>query len=103
MIFSRQRNLIFRDVVISGVTIERKTEARFLGVIIDNKLNWSQHISAMKMKMARYIGIMYKLNKYLPLEARLQIYHSFVQSHLNYCSLLWGFAAKSHIETLFVK
>ena len=103
MIFSRQRNLSFRDVVISGVTIERKTEARFLGVIIDNKLNWSQHISAMKMKMARYIGVMYKLKKYLPLEARLQIYHSFVQSHLNYCSLVWGFAAKSHIETLFVK
>ena len=103
MIFSRQRNLIFRDVVISGVTIERKTEARFLEVIIDNKLNWSQHISAMKMKMARYIGVMYKLKKYLPLEARLQIYHSFVQSHLNYCSLVWGFAAKSHIETLFVK
>ena len=53
--------------------------------------------------MARYIGVMYKLKKYLPLEARLQIYHSFVQSHLNYCSLVWGFAAKSHIETLFVK
>ncbi len=49
------------------------------------------------MKMARYIGVMYKLKKYLPLEARLQIYHSFVQSHLNYCSLVWGFAAKSHI------
>ena len=29
MIFSRQRNLNYRDVTISGVTIERKTEARF--------------------------------------------------------------------------
>ena len=57
----------------------------------------------MKMKMSRYIGVMYKLKKYLPLEARLQIYQSFVQSHLNYCSLVWGFAAKSHIESLFVK
>ena len=103
MIFSRQRNLNYRDVTISGVTIERKTEARFLGVIIDDKLNWSYHISAMKMKMSRYIGVMYKLKKYLPLEARLQIYQSFVQSHLNYCSLVWGFAAKSHIESLFVK
>ena len=26
-----------------------------------------------------------------------------MQSHLNYCSLVWGFAAKSHIESLFVK
>ena len=103
MIFSRQKSINYRDVVISGVTIERKTEARFLGVILDEKLSWSQHIAAVKMKMSRYIGIMYKLKKHLPLEARLQIYHSFVQSHLNYCSLIWGFAAKAHIESLFVK
>ena len=37
MIFSRQRNLNFRDVVISGATLERKTEARFLAVTIDNR------------------------------------------------------------------
>jgi len=37
MIFSRQRNLNFRDVVIYGATLERKTEARFLAVIIDNR------------------------------------------------------------------
>ena len=103
MIFSRQKSINYRNVVISGVTIERKTEARFLGVILDEKLSWSQHIAAVKMKMSRYIGIMYKLKKHLPLKARIQIYHSFVQSHLNYCSLIWGFAAKAHIESLFVK
>ena len=44
---------------------------------------------------------MYKIKHKLPLSARLQIFHSFVQSHLNFCSLIWGFAAKSHIESLF--
>ena len=53
--------------------------------------------------MLRYIGIMYKIKKYLPLKARLHIYHSFVQSHLNYCSLVWGFACKSSIKALFSK
>ena len=46
---------------------------------------------------------MYKIKKFLPLNARLQIYHSFVQSHANYCSLVWGFTSKSNIETLFAK
>ena len=46
---------------------------------------------------------MYKLKKLLPLHARLQIFHSFVQSHINYCSLVWGFSCKSNIETLFSK
>ena len=103
IIFSRQNNHAYREVFIAGAKIERKTEARFLGVIVDEKLNWSQHISAIKTKMTRYIGLMYKLKRYLPLSARLQIYHSFVQSHLNFCSLVWGFAAKSNIESLFRK
>ena len=36
-----------------------------------------------------------------PLSARLNIYHSLVQSHINYCSLIWGFTTKSNIESIF--
>ncbi len=53
--------------------------------------------------MSRYIGVMYKIKKYLPLQSRLQIYHSLIQSHINYCSLVWGFSAKSNIDSLFSK
>ena len=45
---------------------------------------------------------MHRIKHHLPLKVRLQIYHSFIQSHVNYCSLVWGFAAKSHIESLFI-
>ena len=51
--------------------------------------------------MARYQGILYKLKSILPQAVRLSIFHSFIQSHLNYCSLIWGFASKSNIELLF--
>ena len=83
--------------------IERKTDTRFLGVIIDESLNWFRHVKTVLSKMSRYVGIMYKIKRYLPLTARLQIYHSFVQSHLNFCSLLWGFTSKSSIDALFSK
>ena len=63
----------------------------------------NQHIKALQSKMCRYVGVMYRLKKYLPLQSRLQIYHSFVQSHINYCSLVWGFSAKSNINLLFSK
>ena len=46
---------------------------------------------------------MYKIKKFLPLNIRLQIYHSFVQTHVNYCSLVWGFSIKSNLEALFAK
>ena len=51
--------------------------------------------------MSRYIGIMYRIKPFIPLKARIQIYHSFVQSHLNYCSLVWGFTTRTNIESLF--
>ena len=51
--------------------------------------------------MSRYVGTMYKLKNILPLKARLMIYNSLVQSHLNYCSLIWGTSSKSNIEKLF--
>ena len=104
MIFSRSRSVDLPDsLIISNTPIERKSEARFLGVIIDESLNWSRHVKTVLSKMSRYVGIMYKIKRYLPLTARLQIYHSFVQSHLNFCSLLWGFTSKSSIDALFSK
>ena len=100
MIFSRQRNIGNFNLVINKVPIELKSEARFLGVIIDDKLTFRKHISALKAKMSRYIGVMYKLKFLLPIKVRLLIYRSFIQSHLNFCSLVWGFAAKSFINEL---
>ena len=65
------------------------------GVIVDEKLKWTKHISVLKSKMTKYLGIVYKLKFIIPLKARLLIYQSFVHSHLNFCSSVWGFAAKS--------
>lgn len=104
MLFTSSRNRPPNiDINMAGTVIERKTEARFLGVIVDDKLTWSNHITALKTKMMRYVGVMYKIKRHLPIKVRLQIFQSFVQSHLNYCSLIWGFAAKSLIDSLFCK
>ena len=94
MIFSTAQNTeLPQPLVISGIPIERVYESKFLGVIIDDSLNWTRHVKTVQSKMARYIGILYKIKKYLPLQARLQIYHSLIQSHVNYCSLVWGFSS----------
>ena len=101
MIFSRQQIVQNPTLKINNFQIKWVNEARFLGVIIDEKLTWSAHIRAIKSKMSRYVGIMYKIRSKVPVNIRLQIFHSFVQSHLNFCSLVWGFTNKSNIDMLF--
>lgn len=103
MLFSRKTIRQAPQVIINNVHITRVHEAKFLGVILDEKLSWSNHIKALKGKMARYVGIMYRIRSHVPLQVRVQIFHSFVQSHLNFCALVWGFAAKSHIDSLFTQ
>ena len=103
MLFSRKNTIQTPLVLINNVQINRVNEAKFLGVILDEKLSWSSHIKALKAKMARYVGIMYRIRPHIPLQVRVQIFHSFVQSHLNFCSLVWGFAARSHINSLFTQ
>ena len=104
MLFTRARNLNLDSFApkIANIPIERKRVARFLGVLVDDRLTWSNQISAIKTKMSRFIGTLYKLKSTLPLTVRLTIYNSLVQSHLNYCSLLWGTSCKSNIEKLFI-
>ena len=101
MIFAKQKIDNTRNIFINNTRIERKSEAKFLGVILDEKLSWASHIKAMRSKMSRYVGVIYRIKNLCPVRVRLQIFHCFVQSHLNFCPLVWGFAAKSHIESLF--
>lgn len=103
MIFSRARNLDTGQFNprIAGTLIEHKRETCFLGVLMDDRLTWSKHIGAIKSKMSRFIGVIFKLKSIIPISARLTIYNSLVQSHMNYCSLIWGTSCKSNIEKLF--
>ena len=56
---SRSINGIFID----GNKIMEVTETKFLGVIIDCKLNWSPHITYISKKVAKGVGIILKARK----------------------------------------
>ena len=104
MIFSscKIENIPFTPKIFN-YEIERKINARFLGIIIQENLSWRNHIMAVKAKMSRYVGVLYKLKSIIPFSARKNIFQSFVQSHLNYCPLVWGLGSKSSIEPLFTE
>ena len=62
-----------------------------------DKLKWTNHVSAVRTQMSRFLGVKFKIKSRLPLKVRLQSFQSCIQSHLNFFSLLWGFSAKSQI------
>ena len=56
MVFTTKINKI-EDIVlrVEGQTIERVTQTKFLGVIIDEKLTWRNHVNYISTKIAKGI------------------------------------------------
>ena len=100
MIFTNKRKEDI-NINIGGVRIKQSDQERFLGIIIDSKLNWTQHIKHLTTKVSRNAGILYKLKGLVPNSALKMIFNSFVQSHLYYCSTVWGLKSKNSLNALF--
>ena len=94
-----QQNL---SIQINNTHIEEKNVISFLGVQIDNKLNWKAHITHISNKFSKAIAILRLVRYYYPQNVLKLIYMSLVYSHINYCNLIWGAAEDGIIEPLFI-
>ena len=74
------------------------SNVNFLGLTLDENLNWKQHKQKTPNKCSRIIGIINKLKHYLPIHIKLTLYHVLIQPHLTYCILVWGFNCERLIE-----
>ena len=60
-----------------------------LGVYLDKKLSFHQHIKEKTTKASKGIGVTKKLNNVLPKKVSSSIYKSFVRPHLDYGDILY--------------
>ena len=65
--------------------IKESSHIKYLSVILDNKLIWSEYIGYVKNKLAKGIGIICKARKYLTKKALLTLYNTFIFPYLIYC------------------
>ena len=101
MLFSFKRNVPKLSIKINNYELEEKSEINFLGVQIDNKLNWKAHITHVCSKVSKSIAILRLVRSIFPKYILKMIYMSLVFTYLNYCNLIWGAAHYSIIEPLF--
>ena len=91
MIFSTpQRQVTYPEIYLNEIKIDFVTTFNYLGIIIDEKLNFKTHIDMITNKISRVVGIMKKLKNFLPKSALIHIYNSLILSHINYGLVVWG-------------
>ena len=65
---------------------------KYLGVIIVTKLKWISHITFVKNKVAKGIGIIRRARPLLNKSALKIFNHTFIYPYLTYCVEVWGSA-----------
>ena len=89
-------------IAINGAKINQVYKAKFLGVVIDDKLNWSDHIKYVVQKISKGIGIIIKARKYFNQDTLLSLYNTMVLPFISYCIHVWGKAANTHIGKIHI-
>lgn len=70
----------------NGVEIERVTEMRYLGVILDEKLSMYPHVNDLCSKLNKKFYILKRCGRKLTCYSRICYYNSIVLPSIDYCS-----------------
>ena len=90
------------NIALGDHEISLNDENKFLGLVIDKKVNFESHIRTVCRKVSRSIGILYKLKEFVPQKVLVNIYYSLVYPYLLYGNLVWGGSFHSHLQPLFL-
>ena len=78
-------------LMINNTEIERVTEFNFLGLTVNEYMNWNSHTQKIANKISRTLGVMNRLKRHLPISAMKLMYDSLILSHLQFGITNWGF------------
>lgn len=82
--------------------VERVTEFKYLGLMIDSKLKWDTHLSNIKNKIIPYIFVLKQLKHTIPESTLLMIYNSYILSQILYLNCIWSGCAMYRLNELFI-
>ena len=98
----RMQNNIELKLILDENVLERVDSTKFLGVYLDNKLNWSYHLDYIASKISKGLGMMSRCRKILSNDVLLLLYYSLIYPYLIYCSIVWGGACLSALHKIEV-
>jgi hypothetical protein len=88
------------NIALGAHHINRVNCAKFLGLYIDDKLTWGDHIDHVAKKIASGSYALNNVKRSLSVANLKLLYHSLVHSHLTYGTALWGSAYQYKLHKL---
>ena len=90
VLFSRKRQVQTHPVlIIRNIQVERVPYQKYLGIILDNKLDFKQHIDNTVSKVNKGISMIKELRHSLPLKSLVTVYKAFLRPLIDYGDIIY--------------
>ena len=103
MLFSNRNNTIEdHRIYYGGQNIGFVESVVFLGLRLDGKLKFDAHITHVCSKIAKCVGIMYRIRELVPARILRQLYYALIYPYIIYCNPIWSKTYQIHLKPLEV-
>ena len=86
--------------LIQGKQIQSENAVRLLGVKMEHRPTFDEHISDLCRKAAAQLNALKRLEGYMEFKAKEIMVQSFVFSNFNYCPLVWHFSSEKSMKKI---
>ena len=90
VVFSRKKKTQSHPAIsLNNIQVERTSYQKHLDLLLDEKLNFKQHVDSAILKMNKGISVIKKLRHSLPRKSLLTIYKAFLRSLVDYGDIIY--------------
>ena len=101
MVFSYGKKYGLNSLNFGNGSIAACETIKFLGIMVDNHLNFRSHTSSVCTKISKVVGLLFRLNNILPSETLLTLYSSLLVPHILYGIEIWHGALIENHDRIF--
>ena len=88
------------SIFIGDDRVSHITSIKYLGVQVDQYLNWEEHVLTRTTKVSREIGMLRLAKRYLPLETIQMMYRGLIEPYFRYFCPVWGSASSTNFQSV---
>ena len=88
------------NIKINDVLVSKVDYAKFLGILIDDNLNFKHHVNEICTKLSQVIGVLNRLSDTVPMDCKMLIYRSLICSKIDYCITVYGSSNLGNIQKI---
>ena len=88
---------------VNNEIISQESVVKYLGIYLDNCLNYKNHINNLKTRLSVHAGAIFKLRQFLPKHLLLLYYNSHIKPIIQYGVLVYGCTTYNNLMPIFLQ